>query len=83
MCRKTVMLRGNNAVTKNFLFNSHPNFIFCGLFLCPCFLGRTNKCLRKLFSGTPMRLEAFKRIFVFRTKIRPFSKGLVKGIWSK
>ena len=28
-------LSANNALTKNFLFNSHPDFIFCGLFLCP------------------------------------------------
>ena len=29
------LLSANNALTKTILFNSHPDFIFCGLFLCP------------------------------------------------
>ena len=43
-----VKLSANNALTKNFLFNSHPHF-FCGLFLCSWSLGRAKKCLRGLF----------------------------------
>ena len=35
----------NNALKKNFLFNSHPNFIFFGLFLCLWSLERPKKCL--------------------------------------
>ena len=36
--RKTqmeIIFKWKNALTKNFLFNSHPDFIFCGLFFCP------------------------------------------------
>ena len=39
-------LSANNALTKNFLFNSHHGLVFCGLFLCPWSLGRPKKCLR-------------------------------------
>ena len=35
------------------------------------------------FLDTLIRLEAFKRIFVFGPKIDFFSKGLVQGFWSK
>ena len=42
-------LGANNALTKNFPLNSHPDFIFCGLFLCPWSLGRPKKCLRGRF----------------------------------
>ena len=28
-------LSANNALTENFVFNSHPFFILSGLFLCP------------------------------------------------
>ena len=39
-------LSANNALTKNFLFISHPDFIFCGLFICPWSLGRLkNICI--------------------------------------
>ena len=37
---KESFLSANNALTKNFLFNSHPHFIFCGVFVCPWSLGR-------------------------------------------
>ena len=39
----------NNTLTKNFMFNSRPDFIFCGLFLCPLSLGRPKKCLKGRF----------------------------------
>ena len=42
-------LRASNALTKNFLFNSHPDVICYGLFLCPLSLGRTKKCFRRRF----------------------------------
>ena len=35
------------------------------------------------FLETLIRLEAFKRIFVFCPKLDFFSKGLVQGFWSK
>ena len=35
------------------------------------------------FLDTLIRLEAFKRIFVFRPKIDFFSKMFVHGFWSK
>ena len=35
------------------------------------------------FSDTLIRLEAFKRIFVFRQKIDSFSKGEVHGFLPK
>ena len=44
-----LFLSANNALTKNFLFNSHPDFIFCGLFVCPWSLKRPKKCLRLRF----------------------------------
>ena len=42
-------LTENNALTKNFLFNFHPDLLFCGLFLCPWTLGRLKMFLRGLF----------------------------------
>ena len=48
-CRWESVLSANNAPTKKFLFNSHPDFKFCGLFLCPCSLERPKTCLRGRF----------------------------------
>ena len=51
-CRETplgIILSSNNALTKNCLFNSHHDFVFCGLFLFPWSLGRPKKCLRGCF----------------------------------
>ena len=42
-------LSANNALTKNFRFNSHHGFIFFGPFLCACSLRRPKKCLRGRF----------------------------------
>ena len=42
-------LMWNNALTKNFLFNPHPDVIFYGLFLCPRSLGWSKKCLSRRF----------------------------------
>ena len=50
--RKTplgIILSANNTLTKNFLFNSHPDFIFCGQFLSPWSLTTPKKCLRGRF----------------------------------
>ena len=38
---------------------------------------------QRTFSDTLIRLEDFKRIFVFCPKIDVFSPGLVQGFWSK
>ena len=51
-CRKTslgIILRANNTLTKTFWFNSHPDFIFCGIFLRPWSLGRPKNCLMGRF----------------------------------
>ena len=42
-------LSENNALTKNFLFNFHPDVIFCGQFVCPLSLGRSKNCLKGHF----------------------------------
>ena len=44
-----LFLNVNNALLKIFLFNSYPDFIFCGLILCPWSFGRSTKCLRVCF----------------------------------
>ena len=38
---------------------------------------------QRTFLDTLIRLEAFKRIIVFRPKIDFLSQGLVHGFWSK
>ena len=43
------MLSANNAMATNFLFNSHPDFIFCRPFICLWSLGKPKKCLRGRF----------------------------------
>ena len=74
-------LNANNSLTKNFLFNSHPEFIFLGLILCPWSLGSPKKCLVLSVFGHTESMESFKRIFVFRPKIDffPRSKSMVIG----
>ena len=39
--------------------------------------------LKGMFYNTRIPLETFKRIFVFFSKNRLFSKGYVHGFWSK
>ena len=56
-------LSANNALTKKFLFSSHPDFICCGLLS------------QGTFSDTLIRLEASKRIFLFRSKVKFFPRG--------
>ena len=70
----------NPALRKNFLFNSHPDFNFCGLFLFPGPLGGLETVSRD-GSDIPIQLEAFKTIFVFRPKIDffPRAKSTVFG----
>ena len=41
-----------NALTKIFLFISHPNFIFCGLFVCPCSFRRPKNSSGDVFEST-------------------------------
>ena len=68
-------LAANNAMTKNFLLNSHPDFISFEQFLCPRSLKRPKIMSQETFSDTLIRLEAFKRIFVFFQKIDYFPRG--------
>ena len=60
----------NKALTKNFLFNSHLDFIFCGIFLCAWSLGRPQKCLRGRFKTNLFDWKLLKEY-------------LVQGFWSK
>ena len=69
------VLSANNALTKNFLFIFHPDFIFCGLFACPFSLRRPKKCLWGRFQRHCFDWKLFKGIFVFRQKIDFFLRG--------
>ena len=47
-----LLLSLNNALTKNFRFNSHPEFIFSWLFLVPGPLGGLKSVSRDIFGHT-------------------------------
>ena len=62
-------LSANNAQTKNILINSYPDFIFCGLFLCPLSLGRPEKVSQGTF------LDTLKTIFLSSKNRLFFPRG--------
>ena len=67
-------LSANNALKKNVLFNSHPDFIFCGLFLCPWSLGRPTKRLRGRFRTHRFDWKLLKEYFYFVQKLTLFQE---------
>ena len=76
------ILSANNALTKIFLFNSHPDFIFFGLFLCPWSLGRPKKCLRGRFETHWFDWKLLKEYLYFVQK-STFFQGVSPGFLVK
>ena len=76
------ILSVNNALTKIFLFNSHPDFIFCGLFHCPWYLGRPQKCLRGPFQTHLFDLKLLKE-YLYLVQKSTFFQGVSPGFLVK
>ena len=75
-------LSANNALTKTFLFNSHPDFTLCGLFLCPWSLGRPKECLREPFRALRFDWKLLKEYLYFVQK-STFFQGVSPGFLVK
>ena len=76
------ILSVNNALTKIFMFNSHPDFIFCGIFLCPLSLGRPQKCLRGRFQTHLFDWKLLKE-YLYLVQKSTFFQGVSPGFLVK
>ena len=75
-------LSSNIVLTKIFLFNSHPDFIFCGSFFILGLLGGLKSVSGDIFGHTDSIGSFKKRIFVFRPKI-DFLQGVSQCFLAK